>query len=95
MKFEWYPEKNEINLRERGLDFETAARIFDGPTLEKVDRRRNYGEIRVIAIGATGDVTLTVVYTDRTDEEGEPIRRIISARRSNRRERQAYEENAS
>lgn len=58
---------------------------------EKEDRRHDYGEVRVIAVGFVEIVALTVVYTDRPDEEG-VIRRIVSARRSNRRERQAYEE---
>ena len=34
----------------------------------------------------------SVVFTDRPDPEGNPIRRIISARRSNRGEREAYEQ---
>jgi len=33
-----------------------------------------------------------VVFTDRTDQEDNLIRRIISARRSSRREREAYEQ---
>lgn len=43
MNFAWDPEKSEVNLRERGFDFEFASRIFDGPTLEKEDRRHDYG----------------------------------------------------
>ena len=92
MRFEWDPEKSETNLRDRAFDFEFATLIFEGPTLEKVDRRKDYGEKRVMAIGLAGDIALTVVYTDRFDEAGELVRRIISARRSNRREREAYEE---
>jgi len=91
MNFAWDPEKSEANLRERGFDFEFASRIFDRPTLEKEDRRHDYGQARVIAVGLVDAVALTVVYTDRSDEKG-VIRRIVSARRSNRRERQAYEE---
>ena len=47
------------------------------------------GEKRIVAIGAADGVYLTVVYTDRT-EDGRLTRRIVSARRSNRRERQVY-----
>lgn len=92
MDFEWDEEKSEANLRERGFDFEFATLIFSGPTLEKEDRRRDYGELRVIAVGLAQAIALTVVYTDRTLETGGTVRRIISARRSNRRERKAYEE---
>ncbi len=44
MDFEWDPEKSEANLRERGFDFEFATLVFDGTTLERPDRRRDYGE---------------------------------------------------
>ncbi len=54
-----------------------------------VDKRLEYGEERVIATGVAQDILITVVYTDRI-EDGETVRRIISARVSNRHERQAY-----
>ena len=41
----------------------------------------------MVAIGQAEDIHVTVVYTDRN-----LVRRIISARRSNRRERQIYAE---
>ena len=91
MRFEWDPEKSEANLVERGFDFAFATLVFDGPTLEKQDRRRNYGELRMVATGLADEIALTVVYTDRLDDGGERVRRVISARRSNRRERKAYQ----
>jgi len=91
MRFEWDAEKSEGNLKERGFDFAFASLIFDGPTLEKQDRRKDYGELRVAAVGLADEIALTVVYTERHDERGERTRRIISARRSNRRERKAYQ----
>jgi hypothetical protein len=90
-RYEWDREKSEANLRERGFDFAFASLIFDGPTLEKQDRRQDYGEFRVVAIGLADEIALTVVYMDRADERDPRIRRIISARRSNRRERKAYQ----
>ena len=82
--------KSARNLRERGFDFEFATQIFDGSTLERADSRRDYGERRVIALGKAQGVALAVVYTDRAESSGEVNRRIISARKSNRRERKAY-----
>jgi hypothetical protein len=76
-------------VRERGFDFEFATLVFEGPTLEREDSRRNYGERRVVAIELAQGIALTVVYTDRA-EAGTLVRRIISARLSNRRERHAY-----
>ena len=81
--------KSAENLRLRGFDFEFATLVFEGATLERQDQRRDYGEQRVVAIGLAEGIALTVVYTDRA-EAGVVVRRIISARMSNRRERQAY-----
>jgi uncharacterized DUF497 family protein len=50
-----------------GFDFEFATQVFDGPTLERADTRRDYGERRVVAIGRADGITLTLVYTDRAE----------------------------
>ena len=84
--------KSTGNLRERGFDFAFASRIFEGPTLEREDRRRDYRERRVIALGEVKGIGLTVVYTDRAGTSGGVVRRIISARVSSRHERKAYRE---
>jgi hypothetical protein len=89
VRFSWDARKSDRNLRERGFDFEFATQIFGGTTLERVDSRRDYGERRVVALGRAQGIVLTVVYTDRA-ETGEINRRIISARKSNRHEREAY-----
>ena len=90
MTFTWDPEKSSANLRKRGFDFEFATLMFEGTTLEREDLREEYGERRMVAVGVAEGIHLTAVYTDRVDPGGGIIRRIISARRSNRRERQAY-----
>jgi uncharacterized DUF497 family protein len=90
MRFSWDPKKSEANLAKRGFDFAFASLIFDGPTLEKEDRRRDYGERRIVAVGRAEGVYLTVVFTDRLTPGDERERRIISSRQSNRRERGAY-----
>jgi len=89
VRFGWDGVKSSQNLQERGFDFEFATLIFEGPTLERDDLRRDYGERRVIAIGVAQAITLTVVFTDRSEGD-EVVRRIISARVSSRHERQAY-----
>lgn len=90
MRFGWDRRKSARNLRERAFDFAFATLVFDGPTLERDDTRRDYGERRVIAIGLAQGFALTVVYTDRAGTGGDVVRRIISARSSNQREREAY-----
>jgi hypothetical protein len=94
-RFEWDAQKSEQNLRERGFDFEFATQIFDEPTLERTDTRRDYGEKRVIALGLAQSILLTVVYTDRAEAGGVVVRRIISARKSDPREREAYKKATS
>ena len=91
MRFSWDPEKSDANLRDRGFDFAFASLIFEGPTLEREDTRRDYGERRIIAIGLAASLELTVCYTNRGGPAGAVERRIMSARRSNRRERKAYQ----
>ena len=85
MIFEWDKAKSLRTRRERGFGFDYAASIFMGPTLEKRDGRRDYGEIRIQAIGRAGDDILFVVYTDRDDK-----RHIISARLASRKERRLW-----
>jgi hypothetical protein len=91
VRFTWDARKSARSLRERGFDFEFATQIFEHRTVERVDTRRDYGERRVIALGRAQGIPLTVVYTDRAEADGEIVRRIISARKSHRRERQAYD----
>jgi len=91
VRFEWDDAKSDANLHQRGFDFPFASLIFDGPTFEVEDRRRDYGERRIVAIGVADNIHLTVVYTDRLGGQGEVLRRIISSHRSSRRERTIYE----
>ena len=85
MVFEWDDAKSRRNAIERRLPFEAAVVMFDGPTLEIADTRRAYGEDRIRAIGAVRGVCVVCVYTDRGD-----VRRIISLRLANRKERHDY-----
>ncbi|MFM8606595.1 MAG: BrnT family toxin [Hyphomicrobiales bacterium] len=59
--------------------------IFDGPVQTVIDDRKDYGEVRLIALGEVDGVVLVVVYTDRGD-----VRRIISARYANKKERELW-----
>ncbi len=65
MRVAWDPSKHERTRHQRGFGFDYAIRIFAGPTVEAVDRRRNYGEERVRAIGEIDGRVFVVVYTDR------------------------------
>jgi len=86
MRYSWSEEKNRRNIDLHGIAFEDAVRIFDGPTVERVDDRFDYDERRVYAIGVANALEITVIYTDREEDE----RRIISAWRSEPHERRKY-----
>jgi uncharacterized DUF497 family protein len=89
MRYRWDEEKNSRNLELHGIAFEDAARIFEGPTVERLDDRFYYGERRVYAIGLVNGLEITVIYTDRERED----RRIISAWRAEPHERRHYWKN--
>jgi uncharacterized DUF497 family protein len=85
MRFEWDEAKRARTLRERGLDFAVAPRLWMGPMLHWPDTRRDYGEDRVNALGRLGPYVMAVTHTVR----GEAIR-IISFRRASERKTQRF-----
>jgi uncharacterized DUF497 family protein len=82
----WDKRKGRGNVARHGIAFEDAIRIFEGPTLERVDDRFDYGETRIYAIGVVEGLEITLIYTDVSETE----RRVISAWRAERHERTAY-----
>jgi uncharacterized DUF497 family protein len=85
MEFEWDAEKRLSNIEKHGVDFRLAIKIFEGPTIDVVDDRYDYGEKRWISVGVLQDIVLVVVSTDRSG-----AKRIISAWKGGQREREAY-----
>jgi len=83
MLFEWDESKRQANLAKHHIDFQDAKRVFDGPVFERIGTRR--GEDRIVAIGSVEDIEIVVVYVMRGER-----RRIVSARRAHRNERQDY-----
>ena len=48
MKFEWDENKNLINIKKHGIDFNQAKEIFkDKYRIEVPDERKDYGEVRI------------------------------------------------
>jgi uncharacterized protein len=90
---EYDPVKNVANIAKRGLPFELAELVFDGPFIEEEDARRNYGEPRFIVTGPIallGDRIFVVNYTWRG-----AVRRIVSFRKANGREIRKYRHNVA
>jgi uncharacterized DUF497 family protein len=87
MRFGFDSAKSAKNEQDRGLPFGMASRLFEGPRLEWEDRRHDYGEIRINALGDIQGRVFFVSYTKRAE-----VVRVISFRRANRRETNRYQE---
>lgn len=85
MQYEWNSAKDQANIAKRGISLAAAEFLFDGTERISRDDRFDYGEVRMIARGMIEGRLFVCVYTDRGD-----VRRIISLRKANRREQNAY-----
>lgn len=79
------PAKRDKTLRERGLDFAEAQKVFDSLLVENPDERFDYGEERRITVGLIRDRMVVVVWTQRGAD-----RHVISMRKANDREQRRY-----
>jgi uncharacterized protein len=84
VRFEWEERKRRANLATHGIDCAALQQMFTSDFVEQVDARRDYGEIRMKAIGELNGVI--VVYTWWGAR-----RRLISARRARADERKEYQ----
>ena len=85
MRFSWSERKRAINLKEHGLDFVDAARVFEGLTFSYEDDRFDYGEQRFITLGLLAGVPISIAHTETEDEI-----RVISFRKATSREARLY-----
>jgi uncharacterized DUF497 family protein len=65
MQVTYDPAKRATTLQERGLDFEDARVVLDGPALRFEDTRKDYGERRMICIGTLRERMVVVGYVQR------------------------------
>ena len=87
----WDPDKAAGNRVKHGLSFETAVLVFDDPLHASKPDPHPDGD-RWHTIGLVGSVLLLVIHTwPEKSEGGEPVGRIISARKATAHERKAYE----
>jgi uncharacterized DUF497 family protein len=80
------PEKNERNIRERGLSFDRVAAFDFDTAVFSVDARRDYGEVRYRALGRVAGRIHALVFV-----QTETGIRVISFRKANQREVKRYE----
>jgi uncharacterized DUF497 family protein len=77
--------KRSINLKEHGLDFVDAPRVFDGLTYTYEDDRFAYGEQRFVTLGLLAGVPVSIAHTEADDEI-----RVISFRKATAREARLF-----
>jgi len=89
-RFEWDDVKAIYNAQKHGIDFLTAADVFNDPfALVLKDEKHSLIEVREWIIGESELGILIVVFTTRALGRI----RIISARQANNKERALYEQN--
>lgn len=85
LKIEWDDNKNVINKRKHGINFEFAAKVFlDNNRIDYLDELHSDYEERWKVIGLV-DKVLAVIYTERVDRL-----RLISARYATKDEEEEY-----
>lgn len=85
--FDW-DDANDAKLRAgRGFGFADVIGIFEARTIIRPDLSKNYGEVRMTAIGTVEGRFFTVAYTDR-----DGVRRLITAWPSSGKERALWQE---
>jgi uncharacterized DUF497 family protein len=85
MEIEFDSDKRDKTLKERGLDFSRAVEVFAGVHFTGQDTRSEYAEDRFITVGTMNARLVVLVLTPRGE-----IRRIISMRKANEREKAIY-----
>jgi len=85
MKIEFDFSKRDKTMNERGLDFARAVEVFAGVHFTGQDSRMDYPEDRFISVGLLDARLLVLVWTQRGE-----VRRIISMRKANDREKKIY-----
>ena len=88
--FDWDIKKNLLNIEKHGVSFKMAASAFFDPKAIQIDDdEHSQDEDRFILIGMNKyDKLLTVCHCYRNNGG---VVRIISARKPNRYEKEAYE----
>jgi uncharacterized DUF497 family protein len=86
LEFEWDVAKARINQEKHRVSFLTASAVFLNERLERIDDRKEYGELRWIALGRVESEVYRVVYTWRDEN----LIRMISAQKASKDEREIY-----
>ena len=64
MRFTWDESKRRQNLKDHGLDFIDAPRVFERSTFTFEDDRFTYREQPFVTLGFLGGVSVSIVHTE-------------------------------
>lgn len=67
MRFEWDEVKRLQNLKDHGIDFIDARKVFDGPTFTFEDDRFRYQEQRFVTLRLLNGVPVSIAHTETND----------------------------
>ena len=81
MRYEWDEAKRAQNLKDHGIDFVDAKKVFAGPTFTFEDDRFAYQQQRYITLGLLNGIPVSIAHTETED-----VIRPISFRRATRHE---------
>lgn len=92
LRFEWDENKSRSHIAKHKVSFETAISVFDDQHALSVPDRVVEGEERWQTLGMIAGIVLIVAHAC-SDEEGDEVIRVISARKATPSERRAYAKN--
>jgi hypothetical protein len=81
MRYTWDEAKRIANLRDHGIDFVDAEKVFAGLTLTYEDDRFRYGERRFVTLGLLAGIPVSVAHNEEDDRI-----HVISEKRLNMRQ---------
>lgn len=87
MLISYDPEKNQRNIEQRNLSFERVSEFNFETAMIAADNRKDYGEVRYIALGYLGERLHVLCFT-----MAHPGIRVISFRKANKRETIRYDQ---
>ncbi len=84
MKFEYDPNKSEINKQKHGIDFDEVQDLWLDPRRIEIEAR-TVGELRKLLIAQLSNEIWSLIFTMREEKV-----RIISARKARKNEKEIY-----
>lgn len=85
MKITYDPAKRDKTLKDWGIDFEEAAKVFAGRHFTFIDDRLDYGEPRQITVGYLDSRMVMVGWVQRGNDC-----HVFTMRKTNERETKKY-----